>query len=95
MHAEVDAPGQRTTGSPEDTRPLVAFVSIYGTQAKVLETRPFKITEAWDNRVKTMPVQFTIPLDVLAPGKYTCQVTLLDSLGQKAAFWQAPIVVVP
>jgi hypothetical protein len=40
-------------------------------------------------------VQFSIPLSDLAPGKYTCQITLLDSLGQKAAFWQAPIVVVP
>jgi VWFA-related protein len=79
----------------EGTRPLVAFVSIYRPQGKALETRPVKITESWDNRVKTMPVEFSIPLSDLAPGKYTCQVTLLDSLGQRSAFWQAPIVVVP
>jgi hypothetical protein len=31
----------------------------------------------------------------LPPGKYTCQVTVLDPKDQKAAFWQAPIMVAP
>ena len=69
--------------------------ALQSAQGKTLETRPIKITESWDNRLKTMPVEFSIPLSDLAPGKYTCQITLLDPLGQKAAFWQAPIVVVP
>jgi hypothetical protein len=42
-----------------------------------------------------MPIQFSIALANLPPGKYDCQVTVLDPAGQKAAFWQAPIVVVP
>ena len=29
------------------------------------------------------------------PGAYECQVTVLDPTGQKAAFWQAPVVLVP
>ena len=29
------------------------------------------------------------------PGRYDCQVTVLDPTGQKVAFWQAPIVLVP
>ena len=29
------------------------------------------------------------------PGPYHCQVTVLDPTGQKAAFWQAPIVLIP
>jgi hypothetical protein len=81
-------------GAPA-TRPLVAFVSIYSAQGQALETLPVKIAESWDNRIRTMPVQFSVQLNDLAPGKYTCQVTLLDSLGQRAAFWQAPIVVAP
>jgi len=34
-------------------------------------------------------------LENLTPRRYDCQVTVLEPTGQKAAFWQAPIVVVP
>jgi len=36
-----------------------------------------------------------VGLGQLAPGEYDCQVTILDPTGQKSAFWQAPITVVP
>jgi hypothetical protein len=52
------------------------------------------VTEGLSNRLKTMPLRFDISLDALAPGAYNCQVTVLDPSGQKAAFWQAPIMVV-
>ena len=29
------------------------------------------------------------------PGRYDCQVTVLDPSGQKAAFWRVPIAVIP
>jgi VWFA-related protein len=79
----------------ETVRPLVAFVSFYRTQEKAWETPPIKVTASWDNRLKTMPIEFNIPLDALAPGKYDCQVSILDATGQKTAFWRAPIAVVP
>ena len=31
----------------------------------------------------------------LPPGEYTCQVTVLDPNDQKAAFWQAPVLLIP
>jgi hypothetical protein len=31
----------------------------------------------------------------LQPGKYTCQVSVLDPAGQKFAFWRAPIALLP
>ena len=31
----------------------------------------------------------------LPPGEYTCQVTVLDPTGQKAVFWQAPVMLIP
>jgi hypothetical protein len=76
-------------------QPLVAVVSFYRGQEKAFETRPIEITEGLNDRLKTVPLHFDIPLDELAPGKYECQVTVLDPTGQKAAFWQAPILVVP
>ena len=77
------------------SRPLVAFVSLYRGQSKAFETQPIEIADGLNNRLKTMPLQFSIDLNNLAPGKYDCQVSVLDPSGQKAAFWQAPIVLVP
>src|SRR5580704_18080940 len=76
------------------TQPLVAFVSFYRGQSKVFETPPRAVSEGLNNRLKTMPLRFDLSLDPLAPGAYNCQVTVLDPTGQKAAFWQAPIMVV-
>jgi hypothetical protein len=76
-------------------QPLVAFVTFYRGQAKAFETPPLPITEAVANRLKSMPMKFSIALNKLQPGRYNCQVTVLDPAGQKAAFWQAPVMLVP
>jgi hypothetical protein len=76
-------------------QPLVAFVTFYRGQAKAFETPPLPITEAVPNRLKSMPMKFSIALNKLQPGRYNCQVTVLDPAGQKAAFWQAPVMLVP
>jgi hypothetical protein len=77
------------------TQPLVAFVSLYQGDTKVFETAPVGITEALAPRSKALPIRFTFPLDGVPTGRYDCQVTVLDPTGQKAAFWRAPIVLVP
>ncbi len=81
-------------GEPQ-TQPLLAYVTFYRGPQKSFETRPVQITQGWDNRVKTMPLAFNIPLSALAPGAYDCQVTVLNPAGEKAAFWQAPVVLLP
>ncbi len=78
-----------------NARPLVAQVTFHRGQQQVFESQPIEVQQGADNRLKTMPLQFEIPLNTLAPGQYDCQVTILDPIGQKAAFWQAPIVLVP
>lgn len=79
---------------PAGTEPLVAFVTLFRGQIKASETAPSALTGGWNNRLHTMPVQFDVPLDQLAGGEYTVQVTVLDPSTQKAAFWRAPIVVI-
>jgi VWFA-related protein len=79
----------------ETVQPLVAYVTFYRGQNKAFETPPISVTEALPNKLKTMPMKFIIPLDKLPPGRYNTQVTILDPAGAKAAFWQAPIVLVP
>jgi VWFA-related protein len=76
-------------------QPFIAFVSLYSSQKKMYETKPIEVTSGSTDRLRTTPIQFSIPLADLAPGKYDCQVTVLEPTGQKAAFWQAPVIVVP
>jgi VWFA-related protein len=78
-----------------ETKPLVAFVSFYQGDVKVFETEPLAVVDGMDPRSKAVPLKFTIPLASLPPGRYDCQVTVLEPAGQKIAFWQAPIAVVP
>jgi hypothetical protein len=74
---------------------LLAYVTFYRGQAKAFETTPIKITESLPNRLKTTPVKFSLSLNKLPLGQYNCQVTVLDPMSQKAAFWQAPVVLIP
>jgi VWFA-related protein len=74
--------------------PLVAFVTFYKGQSKVFETAPLPVTEGMNNRLKTVPLKFDLLLNKLSPGEYNCQVTVLYPSAQKAAFWQAPLMVV-
>jgi len=75
-------------------QPLVAFVTFYRGQTKAFETPPLGVTEELPNRLKTVPLKFDLSLSKLPPGKYDCQVTVLDPTGKKAAFWQAPVMLV-
>ncbi len=76
-------------------QPLIAFVSFYQGQTKMFETQPMEVAGGMSNSLKTMPLRFSIGLNPLPPGDYDCQVTVLDPTGEKGAFWQAPITLVP
>ena len=78
-----------------DTQPLVAFVSFYRGDVKAFETTPLAVSNGLDAKTKAVPLRFSVPLENVAPGRYDCQVTVLDPNGQKVAFWRAPVVVVP
>lgn len=83
---------QRNTPTEQ---PLVAFVTFYRGQTKAFETPPMAVTEGLDPKTHAVPLRFDLALDKLQPGQYQCQVTVLDTNGQKAAFWQAPVMLVP
>ena len=76
-------------------QPMVAFVSFFRGGTKVLETEPLQVVDGMDAKSKAVPLRFSIPLEGLDIGRYDCQVTVLEPTGQKVAFWQAPIAIVP
>jgi hypothetical protein len=77
------------------TQPMVAYVSFYQGKVKAFETAPLAVTQGSAAKSKAVPLRFSLSLQKRPPGQYERQVTVLDPTAQKAAFWQAPIVVIP
>src|SRR5262245_43196908 len=79
----------------ETMQPVAVFVTFLRGTEKVFEMAPFTISTGMDSKSKAVPIKLSVPLDKLEDGEYVCQITVLDPTGQKAAFWQAPLKVVP
>lgn len=79
----------------ETTQPVMASVSFYRGKVKAFETDPLQVTEGLNPKTKALPLKFAVPLAKLQPGRYTCQVSVLDPSGQKFAFWRAPMTLLP
>ena len=89
VYLQAYQPGAQTA------QPIVAFVTFYRGHTKAFETPPLPVADAMNNRLKTVPLKFSLSLSNLPTGRYNCQVTVLDPSTQKAAFWRAPVVLVP
>ena len=79
----------------ETTEPVMATVSFYRGKVKAFETEPLRVSEGLNPKTKAVPLRFSVPLAKLKPGKYTCQVSVLDPSAGKFAFWRAPVVLLP
>jgi len=82
-------------GAPPSTQPLMAFVSLYSAGAEVFKTAPIAVEPNAGTRLGVVPLNFDLGTNRLAPGRYDCQVTVLDPAASKATFWRAPIVIAP
>ena len=79
----------------EKTQLMVATVSFYRGKVKAFETAPLKITDGLNARSKAVPLSFSVPLGKLQPGRYTCQVNVVEPGVQKFAVWRSPMVLLP
>jgi VWFA-related protein len=82
---------EQNTESPQ---PLLAFLTLYDGQRKIFETPPVKATQVASNIVRTVPVRVAFDPARVPPGRYDCQLTVLNPAEQKAGFWRAPIAIV-
>ena len=78
-----------------ETQMMVATVSFHRGNVKALETTPLQITEGLNATSKGVPVRFSVPLSKLQPGKYICQVSVVNPLTKKFAIWRSNIVLLP
>ena len=76
-------------------QPLVAYVTFLKGAVKMMETPLVKIAYGLDAKSHMLPIKLSFPLSKLKPGEYECQVTVLDPTAHKAAFWAAPVMVIP
>jgi VWFA-related protein len=79
----------------EKTELMVASVSFYRGKVKAFETAPLKITTGLNAKSKAVPVGFSVPLGKLQPGRYTCQVNVLNPTEQKFGVWRSAMVLLP
>ena len=79
----------------ETTQPITAYVSFYRGKVKAFETEPLHVSEGLNPKTKAVPLRFSVALAKLQPGRYICQVSVMDPAAQKFAFWRAPIVILP
>lgn len=75
---------------------VAATLSFFRESVKAFESEPIRLTQMpGAGRRQALPFQFQIPLGSLAPGRYTCQVNVVDEVGRKFAFPRAPLVLLP
>jgi VWFA-related protein len=81
---------------PENTRQrkIAVSMSLFNQKgAKAFEIAPMEATELASTRPNTVPIQLEVPLKGLAPGRYICQINVVDEVGRKFAFPRSPLMV--
>jgi hypothetical protein len=81
---------------PDDQRlrRVAVSLSLFNQKgAKAFEASPLHATELAATRPNAVPVQLQVPLKDLAPGRYTCQINVVDEVGRKFAFPRTAMVV--
>ncbi|HTS28250.1 MAG TPA: VWA domain-containing protein [Bryobacteraceae bacterium] len=78
----------------ETTEPLVATVSFIRGKVKAFETAPLQVNDGLDAKSKAVALKFSVPLNKLVPGRYVCQVNVLDATSQKWNYWRKEVMVV-
>ena len=75
-------------------RRIAVSMSLFNQKGvKAFEAGPLKATELAVTRPNAVPVQLQVPLKGLAPGRYTCQINVIDEIGRKFAFPRTAMVV--
>jgi VWFA-related protein len=79
----------------KDTARKVAVTMSFFDQKgmKTFEAGPIRATEVASTRPNAVPVQIQVPLKSLAPGRYVCQLNVVDEVGRKFAFHRANLVI--
>jgi hypothetical protein len=79
--------------NPRARRVAVSMSLFNEKGAKAFSAGPLMATELAATRPNAVPVQLQVPLKGLAPGRYTCQLNVIDEVGRKFAFPRQALAV--
>ncbi len=86
-------------GAPQNVPPEVRVADVEATLAffkdnkKIFETAPVRSVRSLEARPATLAVHLTVPLSKIEPGKYQCQLNVIDEFGRKFAFPRTALAV--
>jgi VWFA-related protein len=87
VYFEVYDPG--TAASPS----VSAELTMFRGKSKAFESAPVHATKPKSGRPNTVALEFELPLANISPGRYTCQVSVIDEQARKFGYARAPLVV--
>jgi VWFA-related protein len=87
VYFEVYDPGTLATPS------VSAELMMFRGKSKAFESAPVRVTKPKSGRPNTLAFQFEMPLANIPPGRYTCQVSVIDEQARKFGFARAGLVV--
>jgi VWFA-related protein len=94
LYVNFDVYDARPDPASAKLRKVRVSMSLFNNKGvKAFEIGPLDETHLAETRPEAVPVQFQIPLKDLAPGRYICQINVVDEVGRKFAFPRAPLVV--
>jgi VWFA-related protein len=94
LYVNFDVYDSRPDPANAKSRRVKVSMSLFNLKgAKAFEIGPLDATQLAPTRPEAVPVQFQVPLKDLAPGRYVCQINVVDEVGRKFAFPRAPLVV--
>ena len=81
---------------PENFRraDVEASLAFYRGNQKIFETPPVRANRLSEQRDATLPVWLQLSMASIKPGRYDCQLNLIDEFGRKFAFPRALVAVV-
>jgi VWFA-related protein len=96
VYVEVYDPGLPEALPENFRRPEVeASLAFYTADRKVFETPSASASRLAAQRFSTLPVWLKLKVNDLKPGRYQCQINLIDEFGHKFAFPRTAVAVVP
>ncbi|HEX5228555.1 MAG TPA: VWA domain-containing protein [Bryobacteraceae bacterium] len=87
VYFEVYDPG--AVASPS----VSAELAMFRGKTKAFESAPERVTKSKSGRPNTLGFEFQLPLSNITPGRYTCQVSVIDEQARKFGFARAPLVI--
>jgi VWFA-related protein len=82
-------------GNPKARKIKVSLSLFNQKNAKAFEIGPLDATQLAPTRPEAVPVNIDIPLKDVVPGRYVCQINVVDEAGRRFAFPRTVLVVAP